>query len=187
MFKSVLMTTRTSNDKKTLSLTIFWQCNCDLRASDQMEKTAVLESRIISKKEMGVRKTIGIICMSIIALILIVFPSSRDYYVPMSVALAMAIGIWRTGNQSLWGCVVNGKWNIDGKGYKTPSSEYMDFIKTKQNEFHRLQMTTFVAVIIGTVTLAAIRGDATQELVLWILVNNIIGVVFGYVLSLAAN
>ena len=66
-----------------------------------MEKAAVLESRIISKKEMTLRKRIGMIIMGIVALILIVFPATRDYYCIMSVATATAIGVWRTGNQSL--------------------------------------------------------------------------------------
>ena len=63
----------------------------------------------------------------------------------------------------------------------------MEFIKRKQNEFYRLGMTTFMVVVIGTVSLAAIRGDATQELIIWILVYNIIGAVIGYVLSLASK
>ena len=66
-----------------------------------MEKAAVSESRIISKKEMGVRKTIGMTFMGIIALILVVFPTTREYYASISVLIAMAIGVWRTGNQAL--------------------------------------------------------------------------------------
>ena len=79
-------------NRKNLSVTV---------PHKQMEKAAVLENRVISKKEMGIRKTIGMICMGIIALILIVFPTSRDAYASISVALAMSIGIWRTGYQSL--------------------------------------------------------------------------------------
>ncbi len=66
-----------------------------------MEKSAVLTSRIISEKEMGIRKTIGMIGLSAIAMILVVFPATRDAYASISLAVAMSIGVWRTGYQAL--------------------------------------------------------------------------------------
>ena len=67
----------------------------------QMEKTAVLERRIISKEEMEMRKRMGMIGMGITASMLILFPSTRMAYGSISVASAASIGLWRTGNQSL--------------------------------------------------------------------------------------
>ena len=63
----------------------------------------------------------------------------------------------------------------------------MDFIKKKQNEFHRLQFTTLISVVIATIILAAIRGHVTQQLILWICIYNICGIGFGYILSYGAQ
>ena len=82
---------------------------------------------------------------------------------------------------------MNLKWNIDGKGFKTPSPEYIEFVKRKRDELYRLGITTFVSVVLGTISLAFIRGHATLQVICWIFVYNVIGMVLGYAASVAAK
>ena len=64
-------------------------------------KAAVAESRIIHPKEMNIRKNVGYAAFGLIALTLFAFPSTRQSYAGVGLALAAAIGTWRTGNQAL--------------------------------------------------------------------------------------
>ena len=59
----------------------------------------------------------------------------------------------------------------------------MEFIKQKRSELHRLNITTFMGVIIGTVAIAAFRGHATRKVMTRIFIANSIGAGFGYFLS----
>ena len=80
---------------------------------------AVSESRITSQNERVIRKTVGLIGLFGVGITLALFPQMRESYALLSVIVAASVGTWRTGQQSLCGCVVNLKWNIDGKGFKT--------------------------------------------------------------------
>ena len=150
-------------------------------------KAAVAESRIIHPKEMNIRKNVGYAALGLIAFSLFTFPSTRQSYAGISLALAAAIGTWRTGNQALWGCVVNLKWNFDGKGFKTPSDENLEFVRGKRNELFMMGLTTSAAVVIGAIGLAAMRGHASPELVIWILAYNAFGLAAGYGVSSLAK
>ena len=62
---------------------------------------ATQSNRLISVNEMKIRKIIGVLCVNLIALAYTLFPSSRDCYGPLSVALSVSVGVYRTGEQSL--------------------------------------------------------------------------------------
>ena len=64
-------------------------------------KAAVAESRIIHPKEQVMRKNVAYAILGLIVFVLVVFPSQRESYAGLSVALAMAVTTWRMGNQSL--------------------------------------------------------------------------------------
>jgi hypothetical protein len=59
------------------------------------------ENRIISAKESNVRRYVGSIGLVITSMIYGLFPSSRTFYGPFSLALAIFVAIYRTGYQSL--------------------------------------------------------------------------------------
>ena len=82
---------------------------------------------------------------------------------------------------------MNLKWNYDGRGFKTPSEENLDFVKGKRDELYALWFTTAAAVVLGTIGLAFVRGHATKDLIMWIFIYNILGLVFGYVISSMAK
>ena len=82
---------------------------------------------------------------------------------------------------------MNLKWNFDGKGFKDPSEENLDFVKGKRDELYMLWFTTAAAVVLGTIGVASIRGDATKDLIMWIVTYNILGVAFGYGISTLAK
>lgn len=79
-------------------------------------ESAVSNNQLISLKEGEVRKKVGIFGLLALLLSLMLYPATRDKYGPVSILLAAFVGVYRTGSQSLWGCVVNLKWNVDGKG-----------------------------------------------------------------------
>ena len=47
--------------------------------------------------------------------------------------------------------------------------------------------TTFLAVVIGTIGIAAARGHATPSVIFWIVTYNVFGLMLGYALSVAAK
>ena len=50
-----------------------------------------------------------------------------------------------------------------------------------------LGLTTFAAVVLGTVGVASVRGHLNKELIFWILTYNVFGLVLGYAASAAAK
>ena len=64
-------------------------------------RAARKENRMISKKEGQIRMGIGISVALGGVTALVSWPDTRDAYAPMSLVFAAALGIWRTGKQSL--------------------------------------------------------------------------------------
>ena len=83
--------------------------------------------------------------------------------------------------------MVNLKTNFDGKGFKTPSPEYLDFVKRKRSQLYRIGLTTSAAVTLAAIGLAYMRGHATPEMIGWILAFNFLGLCFGYGISALAK
>ena len=79
------------------------------------------------------------------------------------------------------------KTNFDGKGFKTPSSQYLDFVRGKRSELYSIWFTTTLGVVTAAIAVAAMRGHASPELLGWIVGLNLLGVGFFYGVSALAK
>ena len=66
-----------------------------------LASAAVAESRIITPEEMEVRKKAGYGIAAITLAILAIYPPYRTMYGLLGLGVGSAVGVWRTGNQSL--------------------------------------------------------------------------------------
>lgn len=64
-------------------------------------KKATDENRLISLREGNIRKTIGTVMLAATVLAFVLLPPIRQSYGPLSLAVALSIGTFRTGYQSL--------------------------------------------------------------------------------------
>ena len=64
-------------------------------------KAAQHENRMISKKEGQIRMNVGLSITAVGVSLLLAVPSTRQAYASMSLLFAAALGVWRTGKQSL--------------------------------------------------------------------------------------
>lgn len=62
---------------------------------------AEAENRLISAGEGAVRKTAGLAIFAVVAVALVLFPSIRESYGPVSLGLSVGGGVYMTGRQSL--------------------------------------------------------------------------------------
>jgi hypothetical protein len=62
---------------------------------------AEAENRLTSVKEGQIRKVFGISLLAIEIVACILYPSFRTAYGPLSLVAVVAVGVWRTGNESL--------------------------------------------------------------------------------------
>jgi len=149
-------------------------------------KAAIDNNQLISTKEMQIRKLMGVIGVFITFLVCFIYPSVLNSYGPLSLALAAFIGVWRTGFQSLWGCVVNLKWNIDGRGIAVPPPEYLEYIKNKRKDFMWLGITTFLGTVVSAIILAHAQSSLSFPVVKSILAWNFGGMAVGTIVSYLA-
>ena len=69
---------------------------------EEKRAKAESENRLITHREGEIRKQVAyflFVCLFLSTYYLL--PSIRDYYGPLSMLSAYAIGVWRTGNESL--------------------------------------------------------------------------------------
>ncbi len=62
---------------------------------------AEAENRLTSVKEGQIRKVFGIVVLAATAVAYAAYPSIRTAYGPLSLVSVVAVGVWRTGNESL--------------------------------------------------------------------------------------
>ncbi len=62
---------------------------------------AEAENRLTSVKEGQIRKIFGLSVLAVEAVVCMIYPSFRTAYGPLSLITVVAVGVWRTGNESL--------------------------------------------------------------------------------------
>ena len=77
--------------------------------------------------------------------------------------------------------------NVDGKGFKDPAKEHLDWMKSKRTELYKLGLSTLFAVVVIAILVALIRGHLNLKVARSIAVWNLSGLVGGAILSLAAR
>ena len=54
---------------------------------------------------------------------------------------------------------MNGKWDVDGQGFRQPPPEYQAFVEAKKRQLYKVGTQTFSAVALGTILLSWACGD----------------------------
>jgi len=144
---------------------------------------AVDESRIISQASRERRYVRGYKMAAFLLVLAVVYPPTRTAYAFISLVLSQAIGMWLSGYQGLWGCLLNFKWNYDGKGFKTPTPKHATFVNAKRKEWMMMIFTTLVGTMVAVWGLAYSRDHLNSTTIFWTVVYNMFGLGLVYYTS----
>jgi len=95
------------------------------------EKTAVAADRAINNNEAVLRKVAG---CAIGLVSMWAFHRSLIEYAAFGTLMNASVGVFNTGVRFVSGCIVNGFWNIDGKGIQAIPEQYNDFALAKSRQ-----------------------------------------------------
>jgi hypothetical protein len=84
------------------------------------------------------------------------------------------------------GCVVNLKWNVEGRGISKPPPEYIVFVKEKRAEFILLCASTFLGAILLACVHSMFDGNLSTATLFSIFLWNSFGFAFGAFISYLA-
>ena len=167
--------------------------------SPTCEKEAVAAFQMISPKEADIRVKVG---TSLLLATLLGYPTyvtlfqqqlATTFSIPCGL-LAFLVGagvtVYRTGKESQWGCILNGKWNPDGKGPKSFSNN--DFVRRKRNQFLKnVVQSTILSIVVAVGLQTAARtytsGIVSTETITEDLVSSVVWSVGGLVLTLVLS
>ena len=106
---------------------------------------------MISSGEANIRKKIGFV-VGIAATVLLVIGYSN---LPiLSLIIGTAIGVYRTGSENFWGCIVNKRWKLDGKNFTKIPEQFASFADEKRRAFFKLMATSVLLTIFVSMGIA---------------------------------
>ena len=133
------------------------------------------------------RKNFGLVVGGLTVLSLLAYKPWRVAYGPISFFLQTAFASYQTGVRNLWGCVLNLKTNFDGKGFKEPSKNNIEFVKSKRNEMIFMSIGTHILMIAITLAVARYMNHGQKQVTMSVLKWQLGGFLLFMGLSLAAK